>query len=48
VANDRSVTVVTYQSLHKLRKYFDRLSLALFDEAHHICTTRVIDLLEDL
>jgi superfamily II DNA or RNA helicase len=42
------VVAVTYQSLHKLRRYFNRLSLALFDEAHHICTNRVIDLLEDL
>jgi superfamily II DNA or RNA helicase len=47
-ANDSGVAVVTYQSLHKLRKYFGRLSLALFDEAHHICTARVIDLLEEL
>jgi hypothetical protein len=31
-----------------VRRYFDKLSLALFDEAHHICTARVIDLLEDL
>jgi superfamily II DNA or RNA helicase len=47
-ASDSGVAVVTYQSLHKLRRYFDKLSLALFDEAHHICTNRVIDLLEDL
>jgi hypothetical protein len=31
-----------------VRQYFSQLSLALFDEAHHICTTRFIDLLEDL
>ena len=47
-ARPMGATVVTYQSLHKLRKWFGRLSLALFDEAHHICTDRVVDLLEDL
>jgi hypothetical protein len=32
-ANDSGITVVTYQSLHKLRRYFNKLSLALFDES---------------
>jgi superfamily II DNA or RNA helicase len=42
------VIATTYQSLPKIKGFFHKLTIALFDEAHHICTNRVIGLIEEL
>ena len=46
--SELNIHLTTYNSLAKYKDYFNILDLVIFDEAHHIATSRIISLIQQI